>query len=104
MSVVWQLDGKYPRATETVCGMLGITHRDLGKFLARGDIIFSDIRNLIHVIEGISNTSMNHYTDVELIEHLRLYWRCKSSERIFLRLDEVAKRSKLEEQGSRGGG
>lgn len=99
--VVKKLTESYPRATEISWRMLGITHRDAVKFLAFGDPVFADLRNLIHFVNSMFISGQNHYTDEEYLARIRLYWRCKSKERIFSRLDKVQKRRKLEEQGSR---
>jgi hypothetical protein len=104
MGIVKKLRDKHVRATDTMMEILGITAVDLAHFLAIGDSVFVDLRNLVHWLESCGDFRENNYTSDELIRRIHLYWRCKSRDRLMNRLDEVQKRARLREQGSRGGG
>jgi hypothetical protein len=102
-SVVERLKEKYARATDHVETILDITDRDLANFLARGDPVFPQLREFIHIMDNWDRTSQrpDHYlTDVNQISS---YIRRKGWERLANRLDEIGIRDRIKEQGSRGG-
>lgn len=101
MSITEKLLEAHPRGGASALRLLGISLKDLAHYLATGDNLFTDLRNLIHWLDNAGRGLDDYYTDVQLIQKLREGWRCKSSERLFTRLDLIAK---LREQESREGG
>lgn len=102
--IVVRLEEKYPRASEISYRLLTMTHRNAVAFLATGDRAFVELRNLIHFIDGCAAGHPDYYTDAELIEKIRLYWRSACRARFMERLDKYKIQPTLEEQESRGGG
>lgn len=90
-SVVNKLRKAYPRATEDVMRILDITARNMAAFLAVGDPVFVDIRNLVHFLDNAGNPLSEHYTDDKLIVVIKMNWRSKSGIRIQERLDKQLK-------------
>jgi hypothetical protein len=103
LGVVLSLKRKYPRATETMKRVLRLNDRNLAAYLATGDPLFPDLRNLVHFLDNNGRPLDELYTTTQVLSNIRLYWRCKSKERLLERLDKVEKWSIIEEQGSRGG-
>jgi hypothetical protein len=101
-SVIDKLKEKYPRATETVCIILDITEKDLAKYLAIGDNIFPQLRELIRMCDNWIKTSSPEADTIQVCSCGSWYLRRKGWERIADRLDEVRNRDKMKEQVSRG--
>jgi hypothetical protein len=95
LGVVNRLRDKYPRATEDVKRILKVSDRNLAAFLATGDPVFVDLRNLIHFCDNAARPLSNYYTDVELLQRISMFWRSKSGERVKKRVDACLKEIKL---------
>jgi hypothetical protein len=104
MTVVKQLNQKYPRATESVRQILDITDRNLAAYLASGDALWPKLRDFVHICAHLQGLRPDYYTDVKIADDIRCYYRGKGWERIAERLDRKEIQVKLKEQESRGGG
>ena len=102
--IVEQLESKYPRATEEVYAILGLTTKNMAVLLATKDPLFPDLRNLIHFVDNCGRPLQELYSREGVVNQVRLYWRCKSKLRVEKRLDELWPCGSLKEQESRGGG
>lgn len=103
LSVVYRLKEKYARATELAEENLEISDKDLAKFLAIGDPVFPQIRELVHIYDNYLKVSHLDFSTTQELSEMAYYLRRKGWERLAGRLDSVSKRRRLEEQGSRGG-
>lgn len=101
MSVIDKLEASHPRGSRTCLRILRITKRDLGHFLATGDKIFPQLRNLVHFLDNAGRGLDDYYTDVEILDKIKSGWRCQGGPEV---VDRIKKRLILEEQESRGGG
>lgn len=102
--VVDEVASKYPRATEIICRVYGITRWDLVKYLAKPDVMWNYLRERIKYLalcEERTGKQMDYSTVVEWCRSLH---NTKHAHGQAERLDKRAKELKLEEQGSRGGG
>jgi len=92
LGVVNDLKRKYPRATEMMKQILDLSDRNLVAYLATGDPLWPDLRNMVHALDNASDgrrTLDMIYTTEQMLSHLRQYWHCKCAERIWKRIDGV---------------
>lgn len=102
-SVVQSLKSKYPRATESVEIYLDIDDRDLAAYLTIDDPIFPKLRDLIHTADAWMTERPGVGVDLCLCSRIRDFPE-EMQERFWTGLDRKRKRTRLREQGSRGGG
>lgn len=102
--VIKQLREKYARALTLSEELLDIDDQVLAKYLARGDQVYVDVRNLTHFLDNHGRLLEELYTREGVFSQVIKYWHCKSGERILARLDTVEKQRRIKEQAMRGGG
>ena len=103
-SIVDEVVSKYPRASEMICKVYGITRYDLVKYLAKPDIMWNYLRERIKYLalcEERTGKAMDYSTIVEWCAGLH---RMKHSHGQGERLDKRLNSLRIKEQGSRGGG
>lgn len=103
-SIVDEVVSKYPRASEMICKVYGITRYDLVKYLAKPDVMWNYLRERIKYLalcEERTGKAMDYSTIVEWCTGLH---GMKHSRGQGERLDKRLMELKLREQGSRGGG
>jgi len=102
-SIVDQLIVKYPRATEMICRVYGITRYDLVKYLAKPDDMWIYLRERIKYLalcEERTGKPMDYLTVVEWCKGLHDTKHAHGQgERLDKRLNDLI----IKEQGSRGG-
>lgn len=102
-SVVDQVVAKYPRATDVICRVYGITRYDLVKYLAKPDDMWIYLRERIKYLatcEERTGKAMDYSTVVEWCRGLH---SMKHAHGQGERLDKRLKDLRMKEQGSRGG-
>jgi len=103
-SIVDEVVSKYPRASDLVCQVYGISRYDLVKYLAKPDPLWNYLRERIKALAGLEERTgkpVNYETVVKWLEDLH---HSKHAHSQGERLDNRRKALKIEEQGSRGGG
>lgn len=103
-SVIDELVAKYPRASDMICRVYGITRYDLVKYLAKPDPMYVYLRERIKYLalcEERTGKPMDYSTVVEWCSLLK---GTKHAHGLGERLDKREKELKLREQGSRGAG
>lgn len=103
-SVVDEVCAKYPRATEMICRVYGITRYDLVKYLAKPDVMWNYLRERIKYLalcEERTGKAMDYLTVVEWCTGLHNMKHARGQGE---RLDKRLKELRMKEQGSRGGG
>jgi hypothetical protein len=102
-SVIDEVCSKYPRASEMICRVYGISRYDLVKYLAKPDVMWVYLRERIKYLalcEERVGRPMDYLTVVEWCKGLH---GMKHAHGQGERLDKRLKELILKEQGSRGG-
>jgi len=102
--VISALRRKYPRATEDVEKILGITDRNLAAFLAHNDPVFPHVRDMVHSLQAWRDRGANFGEDPVMLARWVEMWRRRANPRVKARLDSIDFCNIMKKQGSREGG
>jgi len=100
-SVVKALRGKYTRATDTVCRILGISLQGLVLFLAYDDRMWRILRDWIKNLAELEARTGKYLTDVQIYTWMYECTHRKRTPDVSGRLDKRLEEHTMKEQGSR---
>lgn len=102
--VIKELKNKHARGCNIVEEVLGITDRNLAKYLATGDPLYPKLRQIIKLLDNLSLGAGKHATKAMLVANLGAMADRPGFERIKKRLTDLENSAMLEEQVKRGVG
>ena len=91
--IVQQLTDKHPRATKAVLQMLGISAEEAARYLANGDPVWKDLRDLVKVVNKWMSRRPSDASDAIIFEFLCEFSKRNYSKRVSDRLDKRFKQA-----------